>query len=115
MGFELDAFTIFVFAAMAAIAVFALLGAKRHHDRMQTHGVRVQGVVVRNKINWGRTTTVRPIVRFVTQDGQTVEAESAYGVAFAIPRYPKGATVTVVYNQENPLEFDIVDASRRYI
>ncbi|WP_368409000.1 DUF3592 domain-containing protein [Hymenobacter sp. BT730] len=115
MGFELNPFAVFVFGIMAAILVFAYRGAKRHHDRMQTHGVRVQGLIVRNKINWGRTTTVRPIVRFVTQNGKTIEAESVYGVSFAIPRYPKGATVTVTYNQEDPYEFDIADASRRYI
>lgn len=115
MNFEFDAFTIFVFGAMTVIAVFALIGAKQHHDRMQTNGVRVQGVIVRNKIKWGRNTTVRPIVKFVTVEGQTIEAESEYGVAFAIPRYPKGAMVTVLYNRDNPLEFDIVATSNRYI
>lgn len=112
---EFDTFTVFVFGIMAAIAIFAFLGAKRHHDRMQVLGVRVQGIVVRNKIKWGRTTTVRPIVRFVTRDGKTIEAESEYGVDFAIPRYPEGATVTVMYNRNNPYEFDIVAAERQYI
>ncbi|WP_436409441.1 DUF3592 domain-containing protein [Hymenobacter taeanensis] len=82
---------------------------------MQRLGARAQGVVVRNKINWGRNTTVRPIIRFITMDGRTIESESTYGIAFAIPRFPEGATVTVIYNQENPFEFDIIEASRRYI
>jgi hypothetical protein len=115
MGFELDAFTVFILAVMVTVLLIVGLRAKRHHDRMHTHGVRVQGVVVRNKIKWGRNTTVRPIVQFITLDGQTIEAESIYGVAFALPRYPKGVAVTVLYNRENPLEFDIVDASRKYI
>ncbi|MBC6988850.1 DUF3592 domain-containing protein [Hymenobacter sp. BT491] len=108
MGFELDAFDVFVLAAMAAMLVLVCLEAKRHNDRIQTHGARVQGVIVRNKIQWGRIITVRPIVRFTTRDGQTVEALSEHGLAFAIPRYSEEATVTVVYNQENPNEFDIL-------
>lgn len=115
MRFEPDTFTIFVLVLMAAALVITYLGAKKHHARMQTHGVRVQGVVVRNKIQWGRVTTVRPIVRFTTQKGETVEALSVHGVAFAVPRYPKGVTVTVVYDKDNPTVFDITGADRRYI
>ncbi|GGG40681.1 DUF3592 domain-containing protein [Hymenobacter glacieicola] len=82
---------------------------------MQRNGVRVQGVVVRNKIKWGQNTTVRPIVRFTTHEGQTIEAELLHGVSFAIPRYPEGATVTVVYNRDNPYEYDVTGASRQYM
>ena len=115
MNFEFNALQVLALGVVAVGLVFAYISAQRHHNRMQTHGVRVEGIVVRNKIKWGSNTTVRPIIRFVTQDGRTIEAESTYGVAFALPRYPKGATVTVIYNQDNPFGFDITDASRRYI
>ncbi|MCB2378992.1 DUF3592 domain-containing protein [Hymenobacter sp. BT635] len=114
MEFQPDTFTILILVVMGTAAVVAYSRTKKHNARMQTHGVRVQGVVVRNKIQWGRITTVRPIVRFVTQEGQTIEALAAHGVASAIPGYSEGATVTVVYDRENPAEFEITHASRRY-
>ncbi len=97
------------------LAVITYLKAKRHYDRMQQHGLRASGVVVRNKISWGRTTTVRPIVRFVTQDGRTIEGLSTSGVAFAVPRYPEGAKVALLYDPENPHDFMLVSADRRYL
>ncbi|WP_092769073.1 DUF3592 domain-containing protein [Hymenobacter actinosclerus] len=98
-----------------AVIIFAYLKAKRHYDRMQQHGLRANGVVVRNKISWGQNTTVRPIVRFVTQDGQPIEGLSTAGVAFAMPRYPQGAKVALLYDPENPHDFTIESADRSYI
>jgi hypothetical protein len=115
VSLELDSFDIFAFFVLIGIAgVLTVLyvGAKQRYDNIQADGVRVQGVVIRNKTNWGQITTVQPIIRFVTRDGQTIEAEYWIGEGFA--RYPEGVTVTIMYNQQNPYAFDIVNASRRY-
>uniref|UniRef100_UPI003742734A DUF3592 domain-containing protein n=1 Tax=Hymenobacter persicinus TaxID=2025506 RepID=UPI003742734A len=83
-----DIFALFVLVGIAGILALLYIGAKHRYDNIQAHGVRVQGVVVSNKTNWGQITTVQPVVRFVTRDGQTIEAEYWIGEAFS--RYPEG-------------------------
>lgn len=104
--------SLFIGLAVLLLAA-AYRAAKKHYDRMRAHGVRVPGVVVRNELQWGRTTTVRPVVRFVTQDGQTIEALDEHGTALAVPSYLAGASVTVLYDRENPSRFEVLGASRR--
>ena len=110
-----DSFTTIVLAVMAVILLVGLYGAKKRHDRLQVNGLRTQGVVVRNKIRWGKTIVVQPVVSFTTHDGRVIETLYEHGVALAVPRYPKGATVTILYDKMNPHDFDIIAASRRYI
>ncbi|NVO85834.1 DUF3592 domain-containing protein [Hymenobacter sp. P5252] len=104
---------------MAVIVIILVVGtyikAKKHHDRMQEHGVYAHGVVVRNKVIWGRIITVRPIVRFATQHGQMIEKLSTAGSAFAVPRYPQGTKVVLLYDPEDPHEFMIESADSSYI
>ncbi|QNE40416.1 DUF3592 domain-containing protein [Hymenobacter sp. NBH84] len=115
MNFVFNPFTLVSFAAVAAMMAFALYNAKKRDDRLQTNGVRARGVVVRNKIKWGRTIVVRPIIRFETREGRTIEALYEHGVALAVPRYPEGSTVAVLYDPVNPHDFSIIAADRQYI
>ncbi|MBC6610685.1 DUF3592 domain-containing protein [Hymenobacter sp. BT507] len=115
MNFVFNPFTVLSFAAIAAILVVAFYNARKRENRLQTNGVRARGVVVRNKIKWGRTTVVRPIIRFETREGQTIEALYEHGVALAVPRYPEGSAVTVLYDPANPRDFSIIAADRQYI
>lgn len=115
MNFVFNPFTLLTFAVIVAMFFFAFYNAKKRDDRLQTNGVRAKGVVVRNKIKWGRTTVVRPIVRFETREGRTIEALYEHGVALAVPRYPEGAAVTILYDALNPHDFNIVAADRQYI
>ncbi|UOR05652.1 DUF3592 domain-containing protein [Hymenobacter aerilatus] len=115
MIFVFNPFTILIFIAVAAMLLFTLYNTKERDDRLQTNGVRARGVIVQNKIKWGSTTVVRPIIRFETQDGRTIEALHEHGVALAVPRYPEGTTVTVLYDPVNPRDFSIIAADRQYI
>ncbi|MBD2715248.1 DUF3592 domain-containing protein [Microvirga sp. STR05] len=115
MDLSFDGHLIVVLVMFGVALTVWYITAKRRRDRLQMHGVRVPGVVVRNELCWGETTVMRPVVRFTTQSGQTIETLDKNGTAFAVPRYAAGATVTIVYNKHNPYEFDILNASRQFI
>ncbi|GAA4380513.1 DUF3592 domain-containing protein [Hymenobacter koreensis] len=112
---EINAFTMLILAIMAAMLIYAFYSAEKRKERLRVNGQYAQGIVVKNKIIWGRITVVKPVIRFEIQDGRIIEALYEHGVALAVPRHPKGATVTILYDAMNPDDFDIVAASRRYI
>ncbi|RTQ45647.1 DUF3592 domain-containing protein [Hymenobacter gummosus] len=90
------------------VIIVGVIKAFQREIDLKATGIRTTGTVVRNKICWGRTTVVRPVVRFQTQSGQTVERLEEYGVALLIPRYKAGESVQIIYNPADPSDFTIV-------
>jgi hypothetical protein len=75
---------------------------------LRQHGRQTQGVVVRNKIMWGRIIVIRPVVRFTTASGQVIEAVDHSGWASAFPRFTKGEKVVIRYHEQDPMQFERV-------
>jgi hypothetical protein len=96
---------------LIAIAILLVLFGKAvdfENEKFCQNAGRAQGLVVENKICWGRIIVVRPIVRFITQQGEIVQAIDEKGLAMAIPRFSKGQNITLLYNKENPYDFRII-------
>jgi hypothetical protein len=83
----------------------AIQKASREKKRLQQHGIRTQGIVIRNKFSWGRISVFRPIIRFTTTTGQGIEAVEYSGLELAVPRFSKGEEVALIYEENNPLNF----------
>ncbi|UYZ60754.1 DUF3592 domain-containing protein [Hymenobacter latericus] len=94
--------------AFLALFIWAVVRGEQHSRRLREAGARTKGVIIGNKLDIGRISVIRPIVRFETNTGKIVEAEDKNGVATLVPAYRKGAVVNVVYNEANPLDFEIL-------
>ena len=100
-------FTLFAFLFIE-IFIWGLYHQAQLVDELRQSGGRAQGVILRNKIHWGRITVVRAFVQFHTEDGQLVEAEDELGTAMAIPKFSAGQQVGLYYDKNNPKRFVIV-------
>ena len=70
---------------------------------LEEQGIEAKGVVIDlEEIYDSDGSTYKPIVRFKTQNGQTVEFASSY--SSSPPAYDIGESVTVVYQPKNPSE-----------
>ena len=76
--------------------------------KLQLTGIRTSGIILSNKICWGRITVVRPIVQFQTVEGHTMELMDRHGVAMVFPRFSKGTKVVLLYDPANPANFNIL-------
>lgn len=97
---------------LATVGVVLLVGltlwlSKRRADQLRATGVWTRGEVISHRIHAGRTTVLRPVVRFETKTGKVIEAEDTNGVAYAIPRFSQGTMVRLVYEETNPHNFQI--------
>ncbi|GGF07916.1 DUF3592 domain-containing protein [Hymenobacter cavernae] len=81
---------------------------KLRTKNLRLHGIRAQGVVIRNKFHLSRISVFRPVIQFQTQQGEVIEADDLHGWAMAIPRFSKGEKVTVLYEEGNPTNFELV-------
>lgn len=97
-------FVLFVIAAF----VWNLYNQAQRTEELRQQGGRAQGVVVGNKIKWGRHTVVRAVVQFRTEEGQLVEAEDELSTNTIVPKYAKGQQVVVYYDKINPQSFVII-------
>jgi hypothetical protein len=62
------------FAFVGIMAIRGITQSLRKSAGLRQHGRQTQGVVVRNKVMWGRIIVIRPVVRFTTTSGQVIEA-----------------------------------------
>lgn len=87
---------------------------------IEKHGGRTQGKIVRLETSGdsqnvkstsgvnapaANSTLVYPVVHFTTMAGQEVEQQSRLG--FSKGRFKEGQTVTVIYDKDNPLLWQI--------
>ncbi|MDX2106174.1 MAG: DUF3592 domain-containing protein [Candidatus Melainabacteria bacterium] len=83
---------------------------------IEKHGGRTQGKIVRletsgdslsngNSASGSSKGSVFPVVHFTTLQGQEVEQTSRIG--FSSGRFKEGQTVTVIYDKDNPLLWQI--------
>ncbi|AWM31838.1 DUF3592 domain-containing protein [Hymenobacter nivis] len=96
---------------MIFIAILAIRGyAKDYQQRqkLREHGVQVQGTVVRNKFILSRISVFRPVIRFETTQGETIEEIDYSGWAMAFPRFTKGEKVALIYELDNPKNFKLI-------
>ena len=101
---------LFFLVGITAIGALLLLigkGVDFTDKEFRKNGVQTQGLVVKNIFHLGRLSHFRPVVRFESQDGKVIEAEDTHGVAYAIPRFSKGATINLIYIKSNPEDFRI--------
>lgn len=103
----MTAFLICWFVFVAGVFIIVLFNRSRRNENLQATGSRTTGTLVRNQICWGRIIVVRPVIRFQTHAGQTVELLEKNGMALAIPRYSAGQSVQVIYNPTDPTDFRI--------
>lgn len=65
-------------------------------------GASAYGVVVRLAAGGGQSNTVRPVVRWLTPDGRTVEAAPPIGKTWVGGAFRPGRTVVVRYDPQKP-------------
>jgi hypothetical protein len=87
--------------------VVNIFKSMQQRKQLQLCGVQAQGVVVGNKFILSRVaSSFRPVIRFQTQVGQSIEAVDYSGWAMAIPRFSKGTKVVVRYDPLDPTNFE---------
>lgn len=106
--------TIFTIITIFCCAVAFSTFFKSHV--IEKHGGRTQGKIVRletsgdslspsNSASGSSKGSVFPVVHFTTLQGQDIEQKSRMG--FSSGRFKEGQTVTIIYDKDNPLLWQI--------
>lgn len=102
---------LYFFITLLVGAILLVVVGKAKDQEMEwfrKNGIRVQGTVVRNTLSWGRVSVTRPVVRFTTENGETIEFLDENGLALAVPRFSVGQKITLIYEKSNPQNFRII-------
>ena len=88
---------------------FMVVGIKKWQAGrwFQKHGVRTTGTViesVRKRSRGSKYYVYTPVIYFETPDGKPFSRKMDYGDS--MESYPKGAEVDIIYDPENPKDFD---------
>ncbi len=114
--------TTFVLATFALLAAAALIGviwslvramhAEAEHARLRRDGVRATGTVLDNTMTSTpqRRLLFSPVVEFRSRDGRSVEASAQQVSATS---WPRGATIEVSYDPEDPTRFVLAGPPER--
>jgi hypothetical protein len=94
-----------VFVAIGLLIVFIAATQASRSMKFATTGVGAEGTVVQQIRKSGRRPRVRPIVRFATQSGVSIDFTSTASSRF--PRYEDGQKVPVVYLPDTPQRAEI--------
>lgn len=98
----------YIFLAIGLLLLVMDLFVARSTSNFISASEKAKGVVIRNDyVGGSRSASYRPIVRFVTAKGRTVEFAS--GIASSPPSYNESDEVEVLYNPENPQKAEIND------
>ena len=105
----MDPLYFFVALLIGAILLVVLSKAKdKEIEWFHENGVRTQGNVVKNTFCWGRISVTRPVVQFITEQGETIESLDENGLALAVPRFSVGQKIILIYEKSNPHNFRII-------
>jgi hypothetical protein len=94
-----------VFIAIGLLIVFVAATQASRSMKFATAGVSAEGTVVQQIRKPGRRPRVRPMVRFATQAGVSIDFTSTESSRY--PRYEDGQKVAVVYLPDAPEHAEI--------
>ena len=90
-----------------SLLCYIMYSEKRKHRKFGGNSISVQGVVVDYETGGEKNQATKfPVVRFTTQNGDTVIKKSTEG--FFSTRIKKGMKITVIYNREEPADFLLI-------
>ncbi len=96
---------------MALLLVILGKAQDKAAELFRKNGIQTQGIVVENKLCWGRNVVVRAVVQYTTTQGELIEALDENGSAFAMPKFRVGQKIALVYEKSNPRNFRIMNGS----